>query len=168
MAETKKKILIVEDERKISQVVQVNLMMAGYDCEVAADGEEGLRMALTGNFDLILLDLMLPKRDGFSVCREIRKTMDTPIIMVTAKEEADDKVMGLELTITPLGLIAFAAGVGATVCAVRCLHKMEVKRALRKQAKALKAENKAKIAEVKAEAKEEVKAAEAKAAEIAE
>lgn len=97
MADSKKKILIVEDERNISQVVQVNLMMAGYDCEVAADGEEGLRMALTGDFDLILLDLMLPKMDGFSVCREIRKTMDTPIIMVTAKEDADDKVMGLEL-----------------------------------------------------------------------
>ncbi len=97
MPETKKKILIVEDERKISQVVQVNLMMAGYDCDVAADGEEGLRLALTGNYDLILLDLMLPKRDGFSVCREVRKVLDTPIIMVTAKEEADDKVMGLEL-----------------------------------------------------------------------
>ncbi len=97
MPETKKKILIVEDERKISQVVQVNLMMAGYDCDVASDGEEGLRMALTGNYDLILLDLMLPKRDGFSVCREVRKVLDTPIIMVTAKEEADDKVMGLEL-----------------------------------------------------------------------
>lgn len=97
MADSKKKILIVEDERKISQVVQVNLMMAGYDCEIASDGEEGLRMALTGDFDLILLDLMLPKMDGFSVCREIRKTMDTPIIMVTAKEDADDKVMGLEL-----------------------------------------------------------------------
>ncbi len=97
MAGTKKKILIVEDERKISQVVQVNLMMAGYDCDVASDGEEGLQRALSGNYDLILLDLMLPKRDGFSVCREVRKTLDTPIIMVTAKEEADDKVMGLEL-----------------------------------------------------------------------
>ncbi len=97
MPETKKKILIVEDERKISQVVQVNLMMAGYDCDVASDGEEGLHLALTGNYDLILLDLMLPKRDGFSVCREVRKVLDTPIIMVTAKEEADDKVMGLEL-----------------------------------------------------------------------
>ncbi len=97
MADIKKKILIVEDERKISQVVQVNLMMAGYDCDVAADGEEGLRLALTGAYDLILLDLMLPKRDGFSVCKEVRKTLDTPIIMVTAKEEADDKVMGLEI-----------------------------------------------------------------------
>lgn len=97
MADNKKKILIVEDEKKIAQVVQVNLMMAGYLCEVAGDGEEGLQKALTGDFDLVLLDLMLPKRDGFSVCREVRKTMDTPIIMLTAKEEAEDKIMGLEI-----------------------------------------------------------------------
>ena len=97
MSDSKKKILIVEDEKKISQVIQVNLMMAGYACDVAADGEEGLRMALRGDYDLILLDLMLPKRDGFSVCREVRKTLATPIIMVTAKEELDDKIMGLEI-----------------------------------------------------------------------
>lgn len=97
MADSKKKILIVEDEKKISQVIQVNLMMAGYACDVASDGEMGLQMALRGDYDLILLDLMLPKRDGFSVCREVRKTLDTPIIMVTAKEELDDKIMGLEI-----------------------------------------------------------------------
>lgn len=87
----------MEDERKISQVIEINLMMAGYLCDVASDGEEGLRLALSGDYDLILLDLMLPKRDGFSVCREIRKTLSTPIIMVTAKEEEADKIMGLEL-----------------------------------------------------------------------
>ena len=97
MSDSKKKILIVEDEKKISQVIQVNLMMAGYACDVASDGEMGLQMALRGDYDLILLDLMLPKRDGFSDCREVRKTMDTPIIMVTAKEELDDKIMGLEI-----------------------------------------------------------------------
>lgn len=97
MTEEKKKILVVEDERKISQVIEINLMMAGYLCDVASDGEAGLRMALSGDYDLILLDLMLPKRDGFSVCREIRKTLSTPIIMVTAKEEDADKIMGLEL-----------------------------------------------------------------------
>ncbi len=97
MSENKKRILVVEDEKKISQVIQVNLMMAGYLCDVAADGEEGLRLALSGDYDLILLDLMLPKRDGFSVCREVRKTLATPIIMVTAKEETDDKIMGLEI-----------------------------------------------------------------------
>ncbi|PWL97887.1 MAG: DNA-binding response regulator [Clostridiales bacterium] len=97
MADERKRILIVEDEKKISQVIRVNLMMAGYQCDVASDGEEGLQMALSGDYDLILLDLMLPKRDGFSVCREIRRTLSTPIIMVTAKEEDADKVMGLEL-----------------------------------------------------------------------
>ena len=97
MTESKKKILVVEDEKKISQVLQVNLMMAGYLCDIAADGEEGLRKALTGDYDLILLDLMLPKRDGFSVCREVRKTLATPIIMVTAKEELDDKLLGFDI-----------------------------------------------------------------------
>ncbi len=93
----KKKILVIEDEKRISMVLEVNLKMAGYLCDTAFDGEEGLEKARTGNFDLILLDIMLPKRDGFSVCREIRKTLSTPIIMVTAKEEEIDKVMGLDL-----------------------------------------------------------------------
>ena len=92
----KKKVLVIEDEKRISKVLEVNLLM-GYLCDTAFDGEEGLEKALTGNFDLILLDIMLPKRDGFSVCREIRKKLSTPIIMVTAKEEEIDKVMGLDL-----------------------------------------------------------------------
>lgn len=93
----KKRILVIEDEKRISMLLEVNLKMAGYLCDTAFDGDEGLEKALTGNFDLILLDIMLPKRDGFSVCREIRKTLSTPIIMVTAKEEEVDKVMGLDL-----------------------------------------------------------------------
>ena len=93
----KKKVLVIEDEKRISKVLEVNLLMAGYLCDTAFDGEEGLEKALTGNFDLILLDIMLPKRDGFSVCREIRKKLSTPIIMVTAKEEEIYKVMGLDL-----------------------------------------------------------------------
>ena len=93
----KKKVLVIEDEKRISKVLEVNLLMAGYLCDTAFDGEEGLEKALTGNFDLILLDIMLPKRDGFSVCREIRKKLSTPIIMVTAKEEEIDKVMWLDL-----------------------------------------------------------------------
>lgn len=92
-----KKILIIEDEQKISQVLQINLMMAGYACDAAYDGEEGLNMALAGNYDLILLDIMLPKMDGFEVCRGIRKTLDTPIIMVTAREDEIDKITGLDL-----------------------------------------------------------------------
>ncbi len=96
-SERKKRILIVEDEKRISQLLEVNLMMAGYECETAGDGERGLTRALEGDFDLILLDLMLPKRDGFSVCREVRKKLATPIIMVTAKQDEIDKVMGLDL-----------------------------------------------------------------------
>lgn len=92
-----KRILIIEDEQKISQVLQINLMMAGYACDAAYDGEEGLKMALAGNYDLILLDIMLPKMDGFEVCRGVRKTLDTPIIMVTAREDEIDKITGLDL-----------------------------------------------------------------------
>ena len=97
MTDSKKKILIVEDEKNIAQVLAFNLMQAGFDYEIASDGEEGLRKALKGNFDLILLDIMLPKMDGFTVCRGIRMRMDTPIIMVTAKEEDVDKILGLDL-----------------------------------------------------------------------
>lgn len=92
-----KRILVVEDERNISQLLQVNLMMENYSVDQAFDGEEGLNKALTGDYDLILLDIMLPKRDGFSICKEIRKTLNTPIIMVTAKESDIDKITGLDL-----------------------------------------------------------------------
>ena len=97
MADKKKKILIVEDEKNIAQVLAFNLMQAGYEYDIASDGEEGLRKALKGNFDLILLDIMLPKMDGYTVCRGIRMRLDTPIIMVTAKEEDVDKILGLDL-----------------------------------------------------------------------
>ncbi len=92
----KKRILIVEDERNISQILAFNIMKAGYAYDVAYDGEEGLAKALTGEFDLILLDLMLPKMNGFEICAEVRKKLNTPIIMVTAREEEKDKILGLE------------------------------------------------------------------------
>ncbi|MEE0969497.1 MAG: response regulator [Clostridia bacterium] len=92
----KKKILVVEDESNIAQILAVNLMLAGYDYEIASDGEEGLNKALTGEFDLILLDLMLPKMNGFEVCARVRKKLSTPIIMVTAREEEKDKILGLD------------------------------------------------------------------------
>ncbi len=95
--ENKKRILVVEDESKIAVTVIYNLQRAGYVCELAADGEEGLKKALTGNFDLILLDIMLPKMNGFDVCRHIREKLDTPIIFATAKAEEIDKIMGLDL-----------------------------------------------------------------------
>ncbi len=92
----KKKILIVEDEKNISQILAFNIMKAGYAYDAAYDGEEGLSKALSGDFDLILLDLMLPKMNGFEVCANVRKKLNTPIIMVTAREEEKDKILGLE------------------------------------------------------------------------
>jgi len=92
-----KNILIVEDEKPISEIVKFNLEKEGYKVLVAYDGEEGLHKAITLNPDLILLDVMLPKLDGFQVCRKIRETSTVPILMLTAKEEEVDKVLGLEM-----------------------------------------------------------------------
>ena len=93
-----KKILVVEDERNIVDILAFNLAREGYDTLEALDGAEGLRLALAEDPDLILLDLMLPKMDGFEVCRRLREQgRATPIIMLTAREEETDKVLGLEL-----------------------------------------------------------------------
>jgi len=92
-----KKILIIEDEKSISDIVKFNLTKERFEVEVAADGLVGLNKALEMNPDLILLDVMLPSMDGFQVCKKIRETKTTPIIMLTAKEEEVDKVLGLEL-----------------------------------------------------------------------
>ena len=93
-----KKILIVEDEKNIVDILSFNLSREGYDTLEAYDGETGLRLALEENPDLILLDLMLPKMDGFDVCRSVReRNRSTPIIMLTAREEERGKVLGLEL-----------------------------------------------------------------------
>lgn len=94
--EIKKNILIVEDEKNIAKVLQYNIKKEGYDCDVAHDGEEGLEKALSGKFDLILLDIMLPKMNGFEVCENIRYKSQVPIIFVTAREEEKDKIFGLE------------------------------------------------------------------------
>ena len=92
-----KKILIVEDEKTISDIIKVNLVKEGYQVETAYDGQEAVERFLGVNPDLILLDVMLPKMDGFEVCRKIRTTSNVPVIMLTAKEEEVDKVLGLEL-----------------------------------------------------------------------
>lgn len=93
----KKRVLVVEDEKNIAMLLAYNLMQSGYAYEVAYDGEDGLKKALTGTFDLILLDLMLPKMDGFEVCRRIRQKLSTPIIIATARVEEVDKIMGLDI-----------------------------------------------------------------------
>lgn len=92
-----KKILVVDDEKPISDIVKFNLVKEGYEVFTAYDGEEALEQVEEVRPDLIILDLMLPKIDGLEVCREIRKTHDMPIIMVTAKDSEIDKVIGLEL-----------------------------------------------------------------------
>ncbi len=92
-----KKILIVEDEQAIVDIISFNLEREGYTVLAAYDGEEGVEKAKAENPDLILLDLMLPKMDGYEVCKYLRKTMSTPIIMLTAREEEVDKILGLEL-----------------------------------------------------------------------
>lgn len=94
--ENKKKILIVEDEKNIAQVLAYNIKKEGFDCDIAYDGEAGLTMAITGSYDLILLDIMLPKMNGFEVCEKIRYKSQVPIIFVTAREEEKDKILGLE------------------------------------------------------------------------
>lgn len=93
----KKSILVVEDEKSIAQILAFNLMQAGYAYDIAFDGEEGLNKALAGDFDLILLDIMLPKMDGFEVCRRVRERLATPIIMVTARQDEIDKIFGLDV-----------------------------------------------------------------------
>ncbi len=97
MEQKKKKILIVEDETDIAEILQYNVCKQGYDAQIASDGEKGLALALSGTFDLILLDVMLPKMDGFEICRRVRSRLETPIIMLTAREEENDKILGLDL-----------------------------------------------------------------------
>ena len=91
------RILIVDDDPNICELLRLYLEKDHYHVSVAGDGEEALRMAADLSPDLILLDIMLPKLDGWQVCREIRKRSSVPIIMTTAKGETFDKVLGLEL-----------------------------------------------------------------------
>ncbi|MBE7035286.1 MAG: response regulator transcription factor [Ruminococcaceae bacterium] len=90
-------VLVVDDEKPILDILKFNLEKEGFRVLGASDGEEGLVLALTQNPDLILLDIMLPKLDGFDVCKRIREKSNVPIIMITAREEEVDKVLGLEL-----------------------------------------------------------------------
>ncbi len=91
------KILVVDDEQPIADILDFNLKKEGFQVEVAYDGEEALKKVEAFEPDLVLLDIMLPQKDGMEVCREIRKNHDMPIIMLTAKDAEIDKVLGLEL-----------------------------------------------------------------------
>ena len=91
------KVLIVEDEDAIAEIERDYLELSGFDVTLASDGKEGLDIALKEDFDIIILDIMLPGMDGFDICKEIRKEKDIPIIMVSAKKEDIDKIRGLGL-----------------------------------------------------------------------
>ena len=92
-----KKILIVEDDLRIAQNISKGLIEKGFETEIAFDGKIGLKLALHNDFDLILLDLMLPSLDGIEICKMTRSAkINTPIIMITSKSEEIDRVIGLE------------------------------------------------------------------------
>ena len=93
----KQKILVVDDDQHIAELISLYLMKDGYDTQEVYDGKKALEAVTTYEPDLILLDLMLPGMDGYQVCAEVRKTSKVPIIMLTAKGETFDKVLGLEL-----------------------------------------------------------------------
>ena len=92
-----KTILVVDDEKPIADILQFNLKKEGYTVHCAYDGDEAIKMVEELNPDLLILDIMLPKRDGIEVCREVRKKYEMPIVMLTAKDSEIDKIIGLEL-----------------------------------------------------------------------
>ena len=91
------KILIVEDELPIAELEKDYLELSGFEVVIETDGNRGLEQALKGEFNLVILDLMLPGMDGFEVCRRIREVTEIPVIMVSAKKEDIDKIRGLGL-----------------------------------------------------------------------
>ena len=91
------KILIIEDDLRIAEIENDSLTMSGFECDVATDGNSGLEKARSGDYALIIVDIMLPGRDGFSICKEIRAESDVPIIFLSAKSDEIDKVRGLGL-----------------------------------------------------------------------
>lgn len=92
----RKKVILIEDEVKLARFVELELRYEGYDVTVCHDSREGLQMVTDGDFDMILLDLMLPGLTGIEICRRVRKFSNIPIIMLTAKDETMDKVAGLD------------------------------------------------------------------------
>ena len=93
-----KKVLIIEDEQSILKLLSYNLEQEGYNVQVTMDGQEGFSLALEDEYDMILLDLMLPNKDGIEICRKLRQEkIEVPIIMLTAKDTEIDKILGLEI-----------------------------------------------------------------------
>ena len=91
-----RKVLVVDDEKLIVKGIRYSLEQDGMEVDCAYDGEEALKLARENEYDILLLDVMLPKRDGFEVCQQIREFSDVPIVMLTAKGDDMDKILGLE------------------------------------------------------------------------
>jgi len=91
-----RKVLVVDDESLIVKGIKFSLVQDGFDVDCAYDGETALEMIKNGNYDIVLLDVMLPKKTGFEVCQQVREFSDVPIIMLTAKDEDINKILGLE------------------------------------------------------------------------
>lgn len=113
-----KKVLIIEDDPVIAEVQRDYLQAGGYETDIAASGDVGLKMALNGGYDLIIVDLMLPKTDGYEICRQVREASNVPILIVSAKKEEVDKIRGFGLgaddyIIKPFGLGELVARVKA-------------------------------------------------------
>lgn len=93
-----KRILVVEDEFSIQRILQYDLTQSGFLVDLASDGEEGLKKALVNDYDVILLDIMLPKKDGFAVCKELRaQNISTYIVMLSARDDELDRVSGSKI-----------------------------------------------------------------------
>ncbi len=123
-----KKVLIVDDEKNIVDIIAFNLKKEGFLVIKAGDGEEGLRKTFEQKPDIILLDIMMPKMDGYETCKKIREKLQTPIIMLTARAEEVDKVLGLELgaddyVTKPFGIRELVARVKANLRRLEVLEK---------------------------------------------
>jgi len=124
------KILIVEDEKNLLDILAYNLNLQGYTIETATNGPNALEKARNINPDLILLDIMLPEMDGFEVCRQIRKDLSIPILMLTARDDEIDRVVGLEVgaddyLTKPFSMRELIARVKALLRRVHMLNNMQ-------------------------------------------
>ena len=132
VADAQRRVLIVEDDRDIAQLVELHLKDLGCRCDIARDGESGMAKATSGNYDLIILDLMLPGIDGTEICREVRAAKNyTPVMMLTARSEELDRVLGLELgaddyLTKPFSIREFIARVKAIFRRVEALKEEQV------------------------------------------
>ncbi|MCC6130256.1 MAG: response regulator, partial [Acidobacteria bacterium] len=91
------RVLVIDDDRKLSEMLEEYLRPRGLSAELAFDGAQGLALAARGSFDAVILDVMLPDLDGFEVCKRLRAVSDVPILMLTARGDPEDRVVGLEL-----------------------------------------------------------------------